>query len=69
MDMCVHICYTYAENNKFSIAQFRQVFNNYLGGMIVFVYAYHNNKNEIIYVGSFKHPVNRFQAHCKELLL
>ena len=32
----------------------------------MYVYAYYNNKNEVMYVGSSKHPVNRFQTHQKE---
>ena len=32
----------------------------------MYVYAYHNTNNEVIYVGSSKHAVNRFQTHQKE---
>ena len=32
----------------------------------MYIYAYHNNGNEVIYVGSTKHVVNRFQIHQKE---
>lgn len=32
----------------------------------MYIYAYHNNGNEVIYVGSTKHVVNRFQIHQKK---
>ena len=32
----------------------------------MYVYAYYNSENEVIYVGATKHVVNRFQTHQKE---
>lgn len=32
----------------------------------MYVYAYHNTNNEVIYVGSSKNAVNRFQTHRKQ---